>query len=99
MFVDTAKLHSGASESYRASEHAHDGANHLSAAAPVAGIFGSFADAEAFHDDVSSAHAYHVKTLQAHQQNLNDVGTKTHHVAYSFSATEDNNAKVLRDVL
>jgi hypothetical protein len=28
MFVDTAKLHSGASESYRASEHAHDGANH-----------------------------------------------------------------------
>jgi len=99
MFVDTARLHSGASESYRASEHAHDGANHLSAAAPVAGMFGSFADAEAFHDDVSAAHARHVEALQRHQQNLNDVGTKTHHVAYSFSATEDNNAKVLRAVL
>ena len=99
MFVDTAKLHCGASESYRASEHAHDGANHLSAAAPLAGMFGSFGDAEAFHDDVSSAHAYHVKTLQSHEQNLNDVGTKTHRVATSFSATEDNNTKVLRDVL
>ncbi len=99
MFVDTASCTPERPSRYRASEHAHDGANHLSAAAPVAGIFGSFADAEAFHDDVSSAHAYHVKTLQSHQQNLNDVGTKTHHVAYSFSATEDNNAKVLRDVL
>jgi hypothetical protein len=99
MFVDTAKLHSGASQSYRASEHAHDGANHLSAAAPGAGMFGSFADAEAFHDEVSSAHGLHVKTLRNHQQNLHDVGTKTHHVAYAFSATEDNNAKVLRDVL
>jgi hypothetical protein len=99
MFVDTAKLHSGASQSYRASEHAHDGANHLSAVMPVAGMFGSFADAEAFHDDVSSAHAHHVTTLQSHQRNLDDVGTKTHRVAYAFSATEDNNAKVLRDVL
>jgi hypothetical protein len=98
MFVDTAKLHSGASESYRASEHAHDGANHLSAATPVARMFGSFADAEAFHEDVSSAHAHHVKTLHSHQHNLNDVGTKTHQIAYSFSATEDHNTKVLRDV-
>jgi len=99
MFVDTGKLHSGAAQSYRASEHAQNGANHLAGVASVAGMFGSFADAEAFHDDVVAAHAQHIKTLQGHQQNLNDVGTKTHHVAYSFSATEDNNAKVLREVL
>jgi Protein of unknown function (DUF2563) len=99
MFVDTGKLHSGAAQSYRASEHAQNGANHLAGVAPVAGMFGSFADAEAFHDDVSAAHAQHIKTLQGHQQNLDDVGAKTHYVAYSFSATEENNTKVLRDVL
>jgi Protein of unknown function (DUF2563) len=99
MFVDTGKLHSGAAQSYRASEHAQNGANHLAAVAPVAGMFGSFAEAEAFHDDVTSAHAHHVKTLQSHQQNLDDVGAKTHHVAHSFAATEENNTKVLRDVL
>jgi hypothetical protein len=98
MFVDTAMLHSGADQSYRASEHAQDGANHLSVAAPVAGIFGSFAAAEDFHDAVTSAHAHHVKTLQSHQQNLDEVGTKAHHVASSFSAMDDNNAKALREM-
>ena len=98
MFVDTAQLHSGSAQSYRASEHAQDGANHLSVAAPIAGMFGSFAVANAFHDAVSSAHTHHVKSLQSHQQNLNDVGTKAHHVAYSFSAMDDNNAKALREV-
>ncbi len=99
MFVDTAMLHSGAAQSYRASEHARDGVNHLAGTTPAAGMFGSFADAEAFHGAVSAAQAHHVETLQNHHQNLNDVGTKTHHVAYSFSATEDNNTKVLGDVL
>lgn len=99
MFVDTAMLHSGAAQLRRAGDHAQDGANRLFAAPPVAGMFGDFADAEAFHDAVSSAHAHHGKSLQEHQQSLNDVGTKTHRVAYSFSATEDNNAKVLREVL
>jgi hypothetical protein len=98
MFVDTAMLHSGAAQSHRGSEHAQDGANHLSAASPAAGMFGSFAEAEAFHDAVNSAHAHHVKTLQIHGQNVDDVGTKTRHLASSFSATEDNNVKVLRDV-
>jgi hypothetical protein len=98
MRVDTTQLHSGAAHSYRASEHAQDGANQLSAAAPIAGMFGSFADAEAFHDTVSSAHAHHVKALQNHQETLNDVGTKAHHVAYTFAAADDNNAKVMREV-
>jgi Protein of unknown function (DUF2563) len=93
MFVDTAQLHSGASESRRASEHAQAGANHLSDAPPVAGMFGSFAAADDFHDAVSAAHAYH-----NHQENLNDVGTKAHRAGYAFTATEDQNMKVLREV-
>ena len=98
MFVDTAKLHSGAAESHRASEHAQAGANHLSGAPPVAGMFGDFAAADDFHDAVSAAHAHHVKALQNHQENLNDVGAKAHRVGYAFSATEDHNTKVLREV-
>ena len=98
MFVNIAMLHSGAAESHRASEHAHDSANHLSGTSPVAGMFGDFAAAEAFHDAVKSAHAHHVKTLQTHQESLSDVGTKAHQVGYSFSAMEDNNAKALREV-
>jgi hypothetical protein len=98
MFVDTAQLHSGASESRRASEHAQAGANHLSDAPPVAGMFGSFATADDFHDAVSAAHAYHVKALHNHQENLNDVGTTAHRAGYAFTATEDQNMKVLREV-
>jgi Protein of unknown function (DUF2563) len=98
MFVDTAMLHSGAGEAYRASEHAQDGANHLSAAALVAGMFGEFADAEEFYDAISDAHAHHVKALQSHQENLGKVGDRAHHVASSFSAMDNNNAKVLREV-
>ncbi len=98
MFVDTAQLHSGASESRRASEHAQAGVNHLSGATPVAGMFGSFAAADDFHDAVSAAHAYHVKALHNHQENLNDVGTKAHRAGYAFTATEDQNMKVLREV-
>ena len=91
-------LHSGAAESHRASEHAEAGASHLSGATPAAGMFGDFAAADDFHDAVSAAHAYHVKALQNHQENLNDVGAKAHRAGYAFSATDDHNAKVLREV-
>lgn len=98
MFIDTAMLHSGAAESHRASEHAEAGASHLSGATPAAGMFGDFAAADDFHDAVTAAHTYHVKALQNHQQSLNDVGAKAHRAGYSFSAMDDNNAKVLREV-
>ena len=93
MFVDTAKLHSGAAESHRASEHAQAGADSLSAVTPLAGMFGDF------HDAVSAAHAHHVKALQHHQESLNDVGVKAHRIGHEFSATEDRNAKELRKLL
>jgi hypothetical protein len=98
MFVDTAKLHAGAADSHRASEHAQAGANHLSSAPPVAGMFGDFAAADDFHEAVSAAHAYHVNALQNHQESLNGVGAKVHRAGYAFSAMEDHNTKVLREV-
>lgn len=98
MFVDTAMLHSGATESRRAGEHAQDGANVLAQAPLAVGMFGDFAAAEAFRDAVSLAHAQHVKALQNHRETLDDVGAKTQRVAHSFIATEDNNAKALREV-
>jgi Protein of unknown function (DUF2563) len=99
MFVDTAKLHSGAAESHRAGEHAQAGANHLLATSPIAGMFGDFDAAAEFHEAVSAAHTHHIRALQGHQENLNDVGAKAHRVGYAFSATEDHNVKVLRDLL
>ncbi len=98
MLVNIEMLHSGGDESYRAGEHAHQGAGQLSRAPLAAGMFGDFAAADAFHDAISSAHTQHVNALQTHHATLKDVGDKTHHAAYGFAQTEDTNAKVLRDV-
>ena len=98
MFVDAAKLHSGAAESHRASEHAQAGANSLSAVPPLVGMFGDFAAADDFHDAVSAAHAHHLKALQSHQQSLDDVGASAHRTGYAFSAMDDRNARELREL-
>jgi hypothetical protein len=98
MFVNTAKLHSGADKSYRASEHAQAGANHLSGVAPVAGMFGDFADADDFHEAVTAAHHFHVKALQSHQESLNEVGARAHRTGYAFTEMDERNAKVLREL-
>jgi hypothetical protein len=96
--VDPAMLHSGAAETHRASEHAAAGANALSGAVPSAGMFGAFEAAEAFREAITVAHAEHVKALESHRDTLQDLGMKAHHAAYTFTATDDHNAKVLRDV-
>ncbi|WP_374101668.1 DUF2563 family protein [Mycobacterium sp. SM1] len=99
MFVDTGLLHAGATASQRAGKNAQHGANHLSRAPLLAGMFGDFAVAEAFHAAISTAHVHHVTTLVAHHKALAGIGEKAHHVGYSFTATEDHNAKLLRDVI
>ena len=98
MRVNPAMLHLGADDSNRASDHAGDGADALSAAAPTAGMFGDFEAADAFHEAITAAHAAHVKALESHRDTLHDLGVKTHHAAYTFTAMDDDNAKVLRDV-
>jgi Protein of unknown function (DUF2563) len=96
MFVDTAKLHSGADESYRASEHAQAGANHLSSVAPASGMFGQFDAADDFHEAVSAAHHFHAMALRSHQESMNEVGARAHRTGYAFTEMDERNAKVLR---
>ena len=98
MRVDTAMLHLGADDSNRASGHAGDGADALSGAPPMAGMFGDFEAADAFNEAFVAAHAAHVTALETHRDTLHDLGTQTHYAADTFSAMEDHNAKVLRDV-
>jgi hypothetical protein len=98
MFVDTGLLHSGASASYTAGSHAQAGAVRLSGTAPLSGMFGDFAAAQAFNEAVASAHAHHVKTLQTHQENLRALGDNAQTVARTFTTTDDHNAAALRAV-
>ncbi|MBS4728366.1 DUF2563 family protein [Mycobacterium sp. SM1] len=98
MFVDTALLRSGANESHHAGEHAQHGANHLSRAPLFAGMFGDFQVADTFYGVLSAAHAHHVKSLQRHQEILDDVGGKANHAATAFTVMDDHNAKTLREV-
>ena len=98
MFVEPDLLHSGANESHRAGRQARDGADHLARGPLASGMFGDFAAADAFHEAVSSAHAQHVKTLQAHHESLTSVGTKAHYAAREFTAMDRRNAAELRAV-
>jgi hypothetical protein len=98
MFVNTGTLHTGANDSHRAGEHAHDGANHLSGTSPVSGMFGDFAAADAFHEAVTEAHTHHTTKLRAHQQTLSSVGDKAHTVATAFSEMDERNASKLKAV-
>ena len=98
MFVDTDGLHSGAAHSRNAGEHAQDSSKHLAAAQLGAGMFGDFAAADSFHDAMSTAHAHHVATAEAHHKVLNSVGLKTRAIASAFTATEDDNVQSLRGV-
>ena len=98
MFVQPELLHSGGTESHHAGEHAQKGADRLSRGPVMSGMFGAFEAAEAFHDAVHSAHAQHVKNLQAHQEALSAVGSKAHLAATRFVDMDGRNAAELRAV-
>lgn len=96
MFVDTGLLHSGASDSCRASSRADDGANHLARTSPVAGMFGDFPAAHEFREAIGMARAHHATRLRAHQEILSNVGDKARTAAADFTAMEQHNAAALR---
>ncbi len=98
MFVNPDLLHSGGTESHRAGEHAKNGADQLARGPVMAGMFGEFAAAETFHDALHSAHAQHVKNLQAHQEALGAVGSKAHLAATRFNDMDGRNAAMMRSV-
>jgi hypothetical protein len=96
MFVDTGLLHSGATESHRAGRHAQDAADHLSRGPLLAGMFGDFAAAEAFHDAVSVTHADPVTGLPSHQETPPAIGGQAQRAAVEFTDMEEHNAAKLR---
>jgi uncharacterized protein DUF2563 len=98
MFVDPELLHAGGDQSHRAGGHAQDGADHLARGPLASGMFGDFAAADTFHQAVTTAHAQHVKNLQAHQETLTSVGSKAHVAAKGFKEMDTRNAAELRAV-
>ncbi|AGC65122.1 MULTISPECIES: DUF2563 family protein [Mycobacterium] len=98
MFVDTGLLHLGGNESHRAGGHAQEGADRLALGPLMSGMFADFAAADAFHNSVHSAHAQHVRNLQAHQEALTAVGSNAHLAAKGFTAMDGHNAQALQAV-
>jgi hypothetical protein len=98
MFVNPDLLQSGGTESHRAGEHAKNGADQLARGPVMSGMFGEFAAADTFHDALHTAHAQHVKNLQAHQEALGAVGSKAHLAATRFNDMDGRNAAMMRSV-
>jgi hypothetical protein len=96
MFVDPALLNSGANESHRAGDHAGIGADTLARGPVLSGMFGDFAAAEAFHDEVRAAHGRHVRGLHARRQGLAVIGQKAQQAAVQFTDMDESNAATLR---
>lgn len=98
MFVDTGLLRAGADESQRAGGHARDGADRLSRGPLIAGMFGAFATADAFHNVLSSTQTGHAQRLQAHYQVLSSVADKACLAAAEFTDMDEGGAAALRTV-
>jgi hypothetical protein len=96
MFVDPALLNSGANESHRAGGHASIGADTLARGPLLSGMFGDFAAAEAFHDEVRAAHGRHIRGLHARHQGLTVIGQKAQQAAVQFTDMDESNAATLR---
>ncbi len=92
MHIDTDGLHSGANTSYRAADHAHEGASGLARAGIAASIFGDFEAAAAFHEAVTTAHGKHSALLTHHGDQLGTLGDKAHSAAARFRDMEHENA-------
>jgi Protein of unknown function (DUF2563) len=98
MFVDPAGLRAGADTSYKAAEHANDGAAHLSRATAGSGIFGDFAAAQSFHEAVSAAHTRQTDLLKKHSDVLDQLGKTAHAAASTFTEMDDHNGEKLHNI-
>lgn len=98
MFVDSALLHSGGSQSRAAGDHAQQAAEHLSRAELPPRIFGDFAAAAAFHVATGSARSQHTRLLLGHRDVLGALGRGAMVAAAGFTDMEENNAASVRAV-
>jgi hypothetical protein len=71
------------------------GAARLAGKAPQAGIFGDFAEAQAFHQSVADAHKRHVDQLNGHHESLTAIGEKSHAAAATFTSTDESQKSII----
>ncbi|CAN5136586.1 DUF2563 family protein [soil metagenome] len=98
MFVDPAEMRCGANLSYNASSIAKSGNDKFSRKGLPSGIFGTFAEAESFHEALGAAHSGHVERMKDHETCLGALGDKVHQAASAFAEMDDHNAEAVRAV-
>jgi uncharacterized protein YukE len=98
MFVDPEEMRTGANTSFRAADHANDGAGHLRRASVNTGIFGDFDAAQEFHDAVTNAHSRHTDLLNKHSEALDQLGSNAHQAASEFAEMDTRNSDQLHNV-
>lgn len=96
MEVDAAHLHAGADRCSDAARTAQAAAGKLAGKGPAAGMFGAFAEANAFHAAVSAARQNHIEQLHDHHRALTDISDKSRSGAEKFSARDASTADSLR---
>jgi hypothetical protein len=96
VFVDPAELRSGANRSYNASSIAKSATDSFSRIGLPSGIFGTFAEAESFHEALAIGHSEHVERMKDHEAYLGALGDKAHQTASAFAEMDDQNAEALR---
>ncbi|MDT5002518.1 MAG: hypothetical protein QOK12_4623 [Mycobacterium sp.] len=96
MEVDSTHLHAGADRCADAAWTAQAAAGKLEGKEPMAGMFGDFAEAHAFHRAISAAHQDHIEQLRAHHRALTDISDKSHYGADRFTARDASAADSLR---
>jgi hypothetical protein len=96
MDVDTAHLRAGALRCGDAAVTALAAAGKLAEANPVAGVFGDFPEAHAFHRALLVAHRGHVDALRGHHRALTEIADKTHHATDAFVAQDASAADSVR---
>lgn len=99
MQVEVEEMRYGANRSYSAAWLAMEGADRLSRASVIAGIFGDFAAAESFCGALVEAHSNHIQRLRDHENRMGVLGDKAHTTASAFLDMEHRNAEALRSVL
>lgn len=98
MFVDAVLLRSGGNETQRASDHAHQAAEHLSGAGLLPQMFGDFSAAESFQEATGLVQIHHAQFLLRHKEILGNVGRGAVAAAAQFTDMEGINAASLRAV-
>ncbi|MCV7230243.1 DUF2563 family protein [Mycolicibacterium komossense] len=91
-------MRTGANTTFKAADHANDGAGYLRRASVNSGIFGDFDAAQEFHDAVTDAHSRHTEMLNKHSEILDQLGNNAHNAASEFAEMDADNGKRLHDV-